>query len=79
MDKPSKPARKSSKPAPSAVEDGTVQLNLRAPRDVADKLTAWVDSLNSRAASRGVRWNRNAVILAAVERALSERAPDGEP
>jgi hypothetical protein len=67
------------KPAPSAPSADTVQLNLRVPSAVAEKLSQWVDALNARASSRGVRWNRNAVLLALVERALNDRAMDGEP
>lgn len=72
--------RRKAAPAPVENDDARiVQVNLRAPAKVVRALSEWADALNARATSRGVRWDRNAVILAVVERALSERAPDGEP
>jgi len=70
------------KAAPATVESDDariVQVNLRAPAKVVRALSEWADALNARATSRGVRWDRNAVMVAALERALTDRSPDGEP
>lgn len=66
---PKKPLAKAS---PSSE---TVQINLRAPPSLIESVDAWVDKLN---AQGHARWTRNAVILAAVERALEVHGEKGE-
>jgi hypothetical protein len=60
---------------PPTQDDEIVQLNFRAPVSLMKRLDAWAERLNS---SGYARWTRNALILAACERALDEHGTKGE-
>lgn len=56
-------------------DDEIVQINFRAPVSLMKRMDAWADRLNS---SGYARWTRNALILAACERAIDEHGTNGE-